>query len=306
MSLRCDLKVGFACNNRCTFCAQGEKRRGAGKIPFEQLIESLRRARRPGQGLVLTGGEPTVRKDLVEVVFAARSLGYHPIQIQTNGRMLAYPELVRRLVEAGVSEFSPALHGASAEVHDALTRAEGSFEQAKKGIRNAVRSGAVVVTNTVVVKQNLHDLVATVELLFELGVRQGQLALVHPVGTAEERFEELVPTIADAAQAMKPAIARARELGFALVVEAMPPCTLRGYEDAIVEGQIPDTTVVDADGELFDFTDWRRDLGKSHGPACEACAKRSSCEGPWREYPAHFGWADYVPFADDAARAPSA
>lgn len=294
--MRCDLKVGFACNNRCTFCAQGEKRRGAGKIPVQELIESLERARRPEQGVVFTGGEPTVRKDLAELVFAARALGYHPIQIQTNGRMLAYRDLVQRLVAAGVTEFSPALHGPNAEVHDALTRAEGSFEQAVAGIRNALASGAIVVTNTVVVKQNLEHLRATVELLAELGVRQGQLALVHPVGTAEEHFEELVPSISDAARAMKRAIARARELRFRLVVEAMPPCTLKGYEDAIVEGEIPETTVVDADGELFDFTEWRRDQGKSHGPQCGRCTKRSVCEGPWREYPARFGWAEYEPF----------
>ena len=89
MSTRCDLKVGFACNNRCLFCAQGEKRRQRGVVPAAQLIERLRGAYTPGRGLVLTGGEPTVRKDLVGLVRVARGYGYSPIQIQTNGRMLS-------------------------------------------------------------------------------------------------------------------------------------------------------------------------------------------------------------------------
>ncbi len=296
MNTRCDLKVGFACNNRCLFCAQGEKRRNTGLVPAAQLVEHLRSAHVPGRGLVLTGGEPTLRKDIVELVRVARGCGYSPIQIQTNGRMLSYSDLVQRLIDAGVTEFSPALHGPTAAVHDALTRSEGSFDQTVAGIENAVASGAVVVTNSVVVRQNLDHLSATVDVLADLGVYKAQLALVHPVGTAMERFDQVVPRISLAARAIRLAVERGRERGLMMVVEAVPLCLLRGLEDAVVESAIPETTVVDADGEHFAFSDWRRENGKSNGPPCERCERRSDCEGPWREYPARFGWSEYVPY----------
>ena len=297
MGARTDLKVGFACNNRCVFCAQGEKRGTTRAVPFDELVEHLRRTYQPGTGLVLTGGEPTVRRDLARLVASARSLGYRPIQVQTNGRMLMYRDLVARLCAAGVTEFSPALHGPTAEIHDALTRAPGSFEQTTRGIANAVASGANVVTNTVVARENLGYLVATVEKLHALGCRHQQLALVHPVGTAADLFERVVPRIGEAARAIAEAVRAGRALGVEVVVEAVPPCLLRGVEDAVVEERIPFTTVVDIDGQAFAFSDWRREEGKAKGPPCESCARRESCEGPWREYPQHHGWDEYVPYA---------
>lgn len=296
MSGRADIKVGFACNNRCVFCAQGQKRSDVAAVPREELLARLAQTRAPGRGLVLTGGEPTVRKDLHAIVAAARALGFRPIQVQTNGRMLSYPGVVARLVAEGVDEFSPALHGPTAALHDSLTRAEGSFDQTLAGIRNALASGAVVVTNTVAVKRNLEHLADTIALLGEAGVRQAQIALVHPVGTASEMFGEVAPQPSEAAPWIHRAIDRGRALGMRVVVEAMPLCLMRGYEDAVVEEEIPETTVVDLDGAPFAFSEWRRGEGKAKGPPCERCSKTARCEGPWREYPEHFGWDEYTPF----------
>lgn len=289
--LRADVKVGFACNNRCVFCAQGEKRRHVGLLSAEELHRRLHAGYREGSGLVLTGGEPTMRKDLVEIVRMARAIGYAPIQIQTNGRMLCYPDLVARLVRAGVDEISPALHGPNADVHDSLTQAPGAFEQTVRGIANAVRSGARVITNTVVVRQNLPFLADTLRVLSGLGVRHAQLALVHPVGTAGE--EDVVPPIGEAARAIAEAIRAGRREGMHVVTEAVPPCLLPGLEDAVVESRIPDTRVVDVDGEAFDFSTWRRAEGKAKGPVCEGCRFFERCEGPWREYPQRFGWGEF-------------
>lgn len=290
---RADIKVGFACNNRCVFCAQGEKRREVGLIAPKEVVRRMREAWRPGSGIVLTGGEPTIRRDLVELVKHARTIGYSPIQIQTNGRMLSYEGLVERLIEAGVTEISPALHGPDAAMHDALTGAEGAFEQTVRGIENAVRSTASVVTNTVVVRQNLHVLADTIRLLHTLGVRHAQLALVHPVGTAAARYDEVVPPIEEAAAAMAIGVCAGRELGMEVVTEAVPPCLLPGLEDSVVESRIPDTTVIDLDGTLFGFSMWRRDEGKAKGPPCVLCEWNARCEGPWREFPDRQGWGAY-------------
>lgn len=293
---RSDIKIGFACNNRCVFCAQGEKRHDTGFVPFDTVVAHLRRRYREGQGLVFTGGEPTIRKDLIELVTLAKGIGYAPIQLQTNGRMLIYRQRVRRLVDAGVTEFAPSLHGPNADVHEQLTRAAGSFEQSLAGIANAVASGVPVVTNTVVCRQNIEHLAATVELLASAGVTHAQLAMVHPVGTAAGLFTQIVPHLSVAAPAVAAAVRRGTSLGVRVVVEAMPPCFLRGLEHAIVESAIPETTVIDANGQQFAYSDWRRGEGKIKGPPCETCACAQTCEGPWREYPEQFGWDHYVPY----------
>lgn len=292
---RLDLKVGFACNNRCLFCAQGDKRSTCGALPPERLAEELVKGRRTAGALVLTGGEPTVHKQLLTLVRLAAKLGYDPIQLQTNGRMLAYGKVLRALVDAGVSEVSPSLHGPDAATHEALTRAQGSFEQSLTGIRNVVAMGIPIVTNSVVTRSNLASLPALVALLGDAGVKNAQLAFVHPVGTAYERFDEVVPELSELEEPLRAAREVARERGMRLVTEAVPLCFLRGMEELAVEARIPLTTVADLEGQL-DYSTWRVREGKAHGPPCEQCAARARCEGPWREYPERRGWAEFQPF----------
>ncbi|MBL8715427.1 MAG: radical SAM protein [Myxococcales bacterium] len=293
---RADLKVGFACNNRCVFCAQGDKRSDCPTLPLEELVRRLGLVRDRSQGLVLTGGEPTAHKELMALVRAARAMGFDPIQIQTNGRMLSYPRVVERLLAAGAREFSPSLHGSTALVHEGLTRAPGSFAETVEGIRNVVAAGAVVVTNSVITRANLHDLPALVALLASLGVRHAQLAFVHPVGTAEVEFDAVVPRLPTVVEPVRAARAVARAASMRLVTEAIPYCFLRGMEELAVEDDIPLTTVVDLDGRVGDHSRWREVEGKAHGPPCGRCARREACEGPWREYPARFGWDEFVGF----------
>lgn len=294
---RADLKVGFACNNRCVFCAQGEKRRECGAIPLEELVERLVEVRRTTRGLVLTGGEPTLYKPIVKLVAAAAALGFSPIQIQTNGRLLRYEKLLDALCAAGATEFAPSLHGATGQMHDRLTRAEGSHEDTVAGIQSVVRRGLTVVTNSVITKENLGELPALVELLGGLGVRQAQLAFVHPVGTAFERFDEVVPRLSDCTAAVAAAREVARRRGMRLMTEAIPLCFLRGMAELAVEEVIPSTVVLDIGARALDYSSWRVAEGKSHGPPCHACFARDRCEGPWREYPHVFGWGEFVPLA---------
>jgi MoaA/NifB/PqqE/SkfB family radical SAM enzyme len=295
LSDRADVKVGFACNNRCVFCAQGQRRAACPALGLAELEARLVVARQSAQGLVLTGGEPTVHRHLVALVRVAKRLGFSPIQLQTNGRMLSYPGVVDVLMRAGVDEFSPSLHGSTAALHDALTCAAGSFAETTEGIRNVVAAGARLLTNSVVVKQNLDDLLSLVSLLASLGVRDMQLALVHPVGSAAERFDEVVPQLADVVEPLARAWQAARSLGVHLRTEAVPLCFLPGTEAMAAEASIPSTTVFDYDGTSLDYSEWRAAEGKVHGPPCERCTARPRCEGPWREYPEHFGWAGFHP-----------
>ncbi len=295
---RADVKVGFACNNHCVFCAQGEKRSKCGAIALDELVERLadvRGDRSAARGLVLTGGEPMLHKNILGLVRAAKALGFDPIQLQTNGRLLSYDKALQAAIAAGVNELSPSLHGSTADVHDALTCAPGSFEQSRAGIANAVATGLPVVTNSVVVRRNVDDLPALLSQLADLGVRHAQLAFVHPVGTAIEKFEEVVPRLPEVSRS----VARAREVadarGMLLVTEAIPLCFLRGMEHLAVEEHIPDTTVVELDGEVAAYSKWRTAEGKLHGPPCEGCSRRARCEGPWREYPEAFGWGEFEP-----------
>ena len=295
---RLDLKVGFSCNNRCIFCVQGDKREYVDDRGTSEVREILAEQRSRASGVVFTGGEATIRNDLIELVSAARDLDYQTIQIQTNGRRLSYLPYAKALIAAGATEFSPALHGSTPAIHDSLTRARGAFRQVVQGIRNVRSLGVPVITNTVVVKQNLTDLPALATLLVHLGVQQLQLAFIHPAGAAEHHFEEVVPRFTDAMPYIHRALDIARAAGTPAFTEAVPFCFMKGYEDFVVEGRIPDTCVVDAPMIIDDYTEYRWTEGKAKGAPCQECTFRGVCEGPWREYPEQYGWAEFAPRAD--------
>jgi len=293
---RLDLKIGFACNNHCLFCAQGDKRSRLANKPWGEIIAELEKAATAGvRGVVFTGGEPTLHPQLTRSVAAARALGYTKIQIQTNGRRFAYRDYCETLAAAGANEFSPSLHGADPETHDTLTRSPGAWRQVVAGLKNLKRLGLRVFTNTVVVRDNYKDLPKLARLLVDLRVDQFQFAFVHIVGSAARHRTRIVPRKHAAVPFMLQGLDIGRRAGIACFTEAVPLCLLPGREDYAAERMIPDGPVVDAGIRLESWRHYRTTQGKAKRPACRTCRHDADCEGPWREYPKLYGWKEFIP-----------
>jgi MoaA/NifB/PqqE/SkfB family radical SAM enzyme len=292
---RVDIKTGWLCNNRCKFCVQGNKREIFGNKSTEEVKKLLEEARKDSDSIVFTGGEVTIRKDLVELVSYARSLGYRIIQIQTNGRVLAYKKACKELIEAGATEFSPALHGHCAELHDYLTSAPGSFAQTVKAIMNLKELGQVVLTNTVITRSNFRHLPEIAKLLVSLGVDQYQFAFVHPVGTAMVNFDSVVPRMTLIEPFVKKGLDVGIRAGRSVMTEAIPYCFMKSYEIYVAERIIPRTKILEGHVTIEDYTKHRLVEGKLKGERCKECVFDPYCEGPWREYPERFGHDEFVP-----------
>ncbi|MCK6556766.1 radical SAM protein [Candidatus Binatia bacterium] len=293
---RIDVKIGFACNNRCEFCVQGEKRSQYGPRSIEQMRGDLEDGRRRGAaGIVITGGEPTIHPTVLTVARLAREMGYATVQIQSNGRMFSHRPFCEEAMAAGANEFALALHGAVAETHDRLTRAPGAFRQVVAGIRNLVQLDQRVLMNTVITSANYRELPDIARLFVRLGVLQYQYAFVHILGTAAKNATWLVPRKTEVMPYVKAGLDVGRAAGVRCMTEAIPFCFMRGYEDCVAEQIIPRTVVFDAEVTLEDYTAYRQTEGKAKGPMCERCVYFQRCEGPWVEYPALFGWDELCP-----------
>lgn len=292
---RVDLKTGFLCNNHCRFCVQGSKRSVYGNKSTKLLKEELRKAAKECNSVVFTGGEATVREDFLELVRYAKKSGFREIQIQTNGRMFAYRKFAQETIKAGATEFGLALHGHSAQLHDFLTNVQGSFKNTIQGIRNLKSLSQRVITNTVITKPNYRNLPEIAMLLVSLGVDQYQLAFVHPMGTVIDNFDSIVPRMT----MIEPYVKRGLDVGIKsgkrVMTEAIPYCFMQGYEDYIAEKIIPTTKIYDFNSVVENFTLVRQKEGKLKNKNCKRCKYYNLCEGPWREYPEHFGWSEFVP-----------
>ncbi len=294
MVRRLDLKVGYSCNNNCRFCVVARRRANPDR-GTDMLVAALERARPEATEVVITGGEPSVRSDLVELVSAAHRLGYGRIQLQTNGRMASYRGLAVDLAQAGLTEAVVALHGATPSTHDGLVRAPGAFDQTRGGIDNLVAAGVQVVIKTVVVRSNLGELVDIARIAADSGARGYQAAFVHAEGNARDEFDQVVPRMKDAVPPITAALDLAGSRGLDAHVEAVPLCLLHGRESLASELYLPPTEVDSPEGLDTDFDTTRVAEGKAKGPRCSQCRFVSVCEGVWREYPDRFGWDEFVP-----------
>ncbi len=295
-----DIKIIFNCNNLCDFCAQGSKREYIKPKSFDEIKKALYDGIKSGaETVVFTGGEPTLHPQIVNIVKEARKAGYIKIQLQTNGRTLCNEEFLKKLVQAGVNEISPAVHGPNSEIHDKLTHSPQSFNQTITGIKNARKLGVYVLTNTVVTSLNYTYLPQIAKLLVYLNVNQFQFAFIHIIGRGWENRKWIVPKKTD----VMPYIYQGLDIGRAAKIpcytEAIPYCLMKGYEEHIAERIIPDGPVVDADVFVENYGEYRRKEGKVKGPQCKRCLYFSICEGPWKEYPEIYGWSEFKPIIEN-------
>jgi MoaA/NifB/PqqE/SkfB family radical SAM enzyme len=289
------LKVGFSCNNNCRFCVQAHKKH-LGDRTTEELRVEMDKGRATGcEGIVFTGGEPTIRKDALELVKYAKDIGFTTIQLQSNGRMFSYMDFVKKTIKAGVNEFSPALHGHTPEMHDYLTSSPGAFNQVVRGIKNLKELDQYVLTNSVINKVNYRYLPELAKLLASLKVNQFQLAFIHAIGNARENFDSIVPKKSD----VEPFVHKALDIGIGagvdVMVEAYPFCFMKGYEKYCAERFMPSTEIRYPDIFVEDFERDRKNGGKKKFLQCGRCRFDQVCEGPWKEYAEKFGSAEFRP-----------
>ena len=169
------------CNQKCLHCyAAGQPLSDTPELTtaqWKEILAKLRAANVPQ--VTFTGGEPTLRADLVELVEAAQ---WFVTRLNTNGRLLT-PELCRRLYEASLDSVQVTLYSHDPAIHNALVGAEG-FDDTVAGIRNAVAAGLSVSVNTPLCSLNT-DYAATVRFVHELGVRYVTCSGLIPSGSAE-------------------------------------------------------------------------------------------------------------------------
>jgi len=293
-----DIKTGFQCNNNCVFCAQGDKRNFGKTQTTGEVKKALAENVVNFGGVVLTGGEITIRKDFLELVNFAKECGYKNIFIQTNGRMFSYPELCKKTVEAGATNFSLSLHGSTPEIHDGLTRIKGSFEQTLKGIKNLLELGAFVSTNTVVMKTNYLDMPNIAQLLSGIKVFSYQLSFMD-INPVIEKNKEMIDGIVPRYKEVKESVEKALQVGIdqdiKCKLEAFPFCTLdEKYHYHIPGKKFSNYFVFDGE-RMTDMVKRRRDKLKWQGEKCKDCKFFNICEGPWRNYPLIFGSEEFRP-----------
>lgn len=299
--LKIVLFTGYACNNNCAFCIDADKRGLPQKTTAVLLAEVLRAAKKGAEILEIIGGEATIRPDFSSVVAAAKKLGIKEVACATNGRVFADPAAAKKITAAGIDSLIFSVHGPDARIHDALTRAPGSFAQLRKGLANLKALGFNSINgNTTVVKRNMAALPRLAGFYAARGIRNVEYIFVDPnYGGAKNDFENLVPRISEAAPHMRRALAIGRRAGMdQWKVRYVPLCHFTDCLDQISELNEKKLFLTEhwaPDFKNTDATGSRADVARAKTARCRGCALYRACEGIWVEYLKRYGDAELKP-----------
>lgn len=161
----CDGK--WKCNQKCLFCyAAGEQLGKAKEMSTDEWKEAIDKLRRAGVPMItFTGGEPTQREDICELIDYSR---WFVTRLNTNGVLLT-EELANGLRAASLDSVQITLYSNDRDIHNSLVGSE-HFDDTVNGIKNAVNAGLDVSINTPLCKKN-SDYIETLRFVHSLGVR---------------------------------------------------------------------------------------------------------------------------------------
>jgi radical SAM protein with 4Fe4S-binding SPASM domain len=166
---RMDLAVTYRCNNDCAHCYNARERNFP-ELSTEQWFKIIDKLWELGvPHIVFTGGEATLRNDLLELIAHAESNG-QITGLNTNARRLADMDYVQQLVKAGLDHVQITVESCVPEIHDEMMRTKGAFRQTIAGLNNVLATKLYVMTNTTMLRTNVHTLSATLDFLADNGV----------------------------------------------------------------------------------------------------------------------------------------
>lgn len=194
-------------------------------------------AHRKWSGLILTGSEITLHRDLPEWARMARRHGFEHVRIQTHGMRLAQAGYCAELIDAGVDEFFVSVTAADAATHDEITQVPGSFDKTMRGLELLdAYDHVTTLTNTVVTSMNFAHLPRLVEKLSPLN-RLAQMEFWFYFPMSERDDKGLIASHLDALPFLRSAIAALREGGRGIEVKNFPECLLGVDRDVLYNDQ---------------------------------------------------------------------
>lgn len=196
---RMDIALTYRCNNACAHC-YNDRPRDFPELTTDEWRSILDQLWALGiPHVVFTGGEPTLRDDLPDLIHHAEQNG-QITGLNTNGRRMADASFVQKLLDAGLDHVQITLESHDHEIHDHMVCHRGAWEQTVAGIRNALATRLYVMTNTTMLTNNYKTIPDTLAFLARLGVPTvGLNALIYSgrgksVGTGikEKELEPLL------------------------------------------------------------------------------------------------------------------
>lgn len=273
------LQLTRECRQFCRFCSNPPSGVELTEAEMRHHVEDL--VARGYDGIILTGGEPTIAELLLPAIRHAKSRGLF-IRMITNGHRISERAFLEELVEAGLSHVHLSLHSGYEEVHDFLTQAPGSWARIDAALGHVGELGITADINTVINAFNSDHLDHTVRWVVERHphVRHFVWNNMDPNMNRAERNPDVIPRLGEFELSLRRAMRFLRSSGRTFRAERVPLCFMPEFADSSTETR----KIIKEEERCIRFLDKKGFVLQQqflHGkaPACDRCALDPVCAG---------------------------
>lgn len=287
------LQVTKDCNQDCFYCTRDRSIKEEGISIINEKIDSLDDNITQ---VIITGGEPTLRSDLCQIIKLAKGKS-QKVHLQSNGINLSNFDLCNRLVESGVNSILIALPSIDNKVCEAITHTKGVLKKKIKALHNLskfkdIELGVVFVVN----RKNYKELPKYVKFISSIS-RDIYIQITYMIRYLPDhknmrhfvvRFTDFKPYLDEALK-----ICEAKNMQFRL--DGLPLCFVRNHIKNVSDLKtrkyhfIED--FIDIDRDEYDSDNY---VGKEHvkGKECNNCELNGICKGVYTYYSKMFGTSE--------------
>jgi len=181
------------CNLRCVHCRSSSEMevKEHPDFPIEEayrIIDDISSYAKPV--IVLSGGEPLLRKDVFDIAKYGTEKGLR-MCLATNGS-LVNDDIAAKIKNVGIRMVSLSLDGSTAEVHDNFRNQKGAFEGVMNATRLFKKHGVEFLINSSFTKRNQEEIPKVYKLAKELGATAWYMFMIVPTGRGEDIMSELI------------------------------------------------------------------------------------------------------------------
>jgi len=171
-----------ACNLNCLHCYESAGAKGQDELTTDEAIRGIDILADEGVLiLAFSGGEPTIRPDILQLVKHASDRGLFTA-VATNAVTFALRKRVKEFKIAGLKFAQVSLDGLNPRTHDSFRGVPGAFAKTVQGIKNCVAEGLFVEIATTATRYNISEVSGLIDFAAELGVDWFMLYNFIPTG----------------------------------------------------------------------------------------------------------------------------
>lgn len=180
-------EITRACALACLHCrASAQPRRDPLELTTEESFSLIDQIAGMGNPiLVITGGDPLMRRDVFDLIRYATKRGLR-VSFSPSATALLNRDNLQKARDAGAMRLHLSLDGSTADIHDAFRQVRGSYDRTLDGMRIARQVGLSLQIGTTVTRRNLADLPAIAELISGYGALMWSVFSLVPTGRGRE------------------------------------------------------------------------------------------------------------------------